>query len=157
MTAADVSSWHPRVRALYEYWLSIHPKEGGLPARRAFDPMAIPQLLPHVMLLGVSGRPPRFSYRVIGTRMVLALGGDFTGRWLDEVHAQQGQKPQFPAYERVALEAKPEWRRGPPHFASYIEKCTQMERVFLPLADNGKDVDMILTIAVFFDLHGREL
>lgn len=157
MVLDNIASWHPKVRTLYEHWLSIHPGGGHLPGRRQFDPMAVGHLLPHIMLLDVEGRPPRFRYRVVGTRMVDALGGDFTGRWLDEAHARSGGKPQFPAYARVVEEGAPEWRRGPPHFASYIDKCTGMERVFLPLASNGTDVDMILTIAVFFDRDGHEL
>ena len=157
MAVANVSSWHPKVRALYEHWLSIHPGGGQLPARSGFDPMAVPLLLPNIMLLDVVGRPPRFRYRVIGTRIVDALGGDLTGQWLDEAHARGGRKPVFPAYEKVVAEAAPQWRRGPPHFASYIDKCTGMERVFLPLASNGRDVDMILIVAVFFDREGHEL
>lgn len=157
MAVANVSSWHPKVRTLYEHWLSIHPGGGKLPGRREFDPMAVAPLLPHIMLLEVVGRPPRFRYRVIGTRMVDALGGDLTGQWLDEVHARGSRKPKFPAYEKVVEVREPQWRRGPPHFASYIDKCTGMERVFLPLASNGADVDMILTVAVFFDREGHEL
>lgn len=155
---ADTSSWHPKVRALYEHWASLRPSADALPGRRDFDPMAVARLLPHVMLIDVEGRPPRFRYRLVGTRMVEALGAELTGQWLDEAHSQGGRyTPQFPAYERVALEGQPEWRRGKPHFAGYIDKCTEMERVFLPLAANGRDVDMILAIAVFFNDAGEEL
>jgi hypothetical protein len=157
----NLSTWHPKVRELYEYWTKVHPPGRDLPARTDFDPMRVAHLLPHVMLLDVEGRPPRFRYRLIGTRMVDSLGGDLTGQWLDEAHARGAvvgsTGPQFPSYDRVAVEAVPEWRRGKPHFSSYIDKCTEMERVFLPLATNGKDVDMILTIAVFFDRAGNEL
>jgi len=157
MALPNLSSWNSKVRALYEHWLTIHPGGGKLPGRRDFDPMAVPYLLPHIMLLEVQGRPPRFRYRVIGTRMVDALGKDLTGQWLDEAHSQAGRKPEFPGYELVVAQREPQWRRGPPHFASYIDKCTGMERVFLPLASNGVDVDMILIIAVFFDREGHEL
>ena len=157
MAPPNLSSWNPKVRALYEHWLSVHPGGGKLPGRADFDPMAVPHLLPHIMLLEAQGRPPRFRYRVIGTRMVDALGSDLTGQWLDQAHMHAGRKPEFPGYELVVGKREPQWRRGPPHFASYIDKCTGMERVFLPLANNGVDVDMILIIAVFFDREGHEL
>lgn len=80
----DIQLWHPKVRALFEYWRSIHPGPGKLPGRAAFEPLAIVSLLPHIMLIDVVGQPPRFRYRLIGTRMVDALAGDFTGQWLDE-------------------------------------------------------------------------
>ncbi len=153
----NLSTWHPKVRELYEYWTKMHRAGRDLPARADFDPMRVAHLLPHVMLLDVEGCPPRFRYRLIGTRMVDSLGADLTGRWLDQAHAKGGTAPQFPSYARVAVEGVPEWRRGKPHFSSYIDKCTEMERVFLPLATNGKDVDMILTIAVFFDRARNEL
>jgi hypothetical protein len=153
----NLGSWHPKVRELYEYWANIRAGGNKLPGRADFDPMRVAHLLPHVMLLDVAGQPPRFRYRLIGTRMVDSLGGDLTGQWLDQAHAQGGKAPHFPAYEKVAIEGAHDWRRGKPHFSSYIDKCTEMERVFLPMAANGRDVDMILTIAVFFDRAGNEL
>ncbi len=156
-TPENIGSWHPKVRELYEYWLKLHPAPEQLPGRTAFDPMRVAHLLAHVMLLDVEGRPPRYRYRVVGTRMVDALGGDLTGQWLDKAHAHGDKPPRFPAYDKVVLDGMPQWRRGKPHFASYIDKCSEMERIFLPLAANGKEVDMILAIAVFFDRAGNEL
>lgn len=158
MTAETTAHWHPKIRAVHDYWRSIHPADGRLPARAAFDPLAVVSILPHVMLIDVEGRPPRFRYRLIGTRMVDALGSDFTGQWLDEVHRKPGGgTPQFPSYTAVALSGEPEWRRGPPHFASYIDRCKELERIFLPLAADGRTVDMILTTSVFFDPDGQEI
>jgi hypothetical protein len=158
MTAETTAYWHPKIRAVHEYWHSIHPGDGRLPGRAALDPLAIAPILPHVMLIDVDGRPPRFRYRLIGTRMVDALGGDFTGQWLDEAHLKPGSPaPQFPSYIAVAVTGQPEWRRGPPHFASYIDRCKELERLFLPLAADGRTVDMILTTTLFFDPAGREI
>ena len=150
--------WHPRVRQLYEYWLSLHPASGRLPGRAAFEPLAIPALLPHLTLIDVVGHPPRFRYRLIGTRMVDAFNGDFTGQWLDEVHRRpDGRSPVFPSYNAVAVERRADWRRGPPHFASFIDRCTELERVFVPLAADGETVDIIITINAFFDATGSEI
>src|SRR5262245_41246659 len=94
----DTRSWHPRVRRLFEYWRSIWPDSTALPGRGAFDPLAVAALLPHLILIDVIGRPPRFRYRLIGTRMVDALNGDLTGSWLDEAHARPGGGvPVFPS------------------------------------------------------------
>ena len=153
----SLARWHPKVRQLYDYWTSIHPASGRLPGRAHFDPMRVPRLLPHLVLVDVEGRPPRFRYRLIGTRMVEALGANFTGQWLDEAHASDDGSPKFPRYSGVVTSGVPDWRRGKPLFASYIEKCTELERLFLPLAANGADIDMILTVTVFFDVDGREL
>jgi hypothetical protein len=158
IAALDTQLWHPKVRALFEYWRSIAPGPGQLPGRAALDPLAIAPLLPNVMLIDVVGQPPRFRYRLIGTRMVDALGRDLTGQWLDEAHRRpDGSQPVFPSYMRVATEGLHDWRRGAPHFAGYIDRCRELERVFLPLAADGRNVDMILAINVFFDVVGEEI
>jgi len=158
MSAQTMAHWHPKIRAVHDYWLSIRPVDGGLPGRAAFDPLRIVPILPHVMLLDVEGRPPRFRYRLIGTRMVDALGSDLTGKWLHQAHAKpEAPAPQFPSYTAVAVNGGPEWRRGAPHFASYIDRCKELERIFLPLAADGGTVDMILTASLFFDAEGREI
>lgn len=158
MVGPDTQRWNAKVRTLFEYWRSIHPAPDRLPGRAAFDPLAVHELLPRIMLLDVVGTPPRFRYRLIGTRMVDALGADFTGRWLDEAHWRpDGTPPVFPSYERVATEGVHDWRRGAPHFAGYIDRCAELERVFLPLAADGSAVDMILAINVFFDAEGEEI
>lgn len=154
----DTRLWHPRVRQLFDYWCSLQTAPGRLPGRAAFEPLAIPALLPHLTLIDVVGRPPRFRYRLIGTRMVDALNGDFTGRWLDEVHRRpDGSPPVFPSYNAIVVERRADWRRGAPHFASFIDRCTELERVFLPLAADGETVDIIITINAFFDANGNEI
>ena len=153
----DVSTWHPKIREFHQYWLLITPSGKKLPARADFDPMALPHLLPNLILLDVVGRPPRFRYRVVGTRMVESLGADLTGRWMDEAHARDGKPPALPVVTKVALEGVLNWRRGPPLFANYIDKCTGLERLFLPLSTNGTDIDMLFWITVFFDAEGKEL
>ena len=49
-------TWHPTIRALYDYWVSVHPP-GGLPGRQHIDPIAIPRLLPHLFMVDVSRDP----------------------------------------------------------------------------------------------------
>lgn len=154
----DTRRWHPKVHGLFEYWHSIRPDSASLPGRAHFEPLAIPALLPRLILLDVVGRPARFRYRLIGTRMVDALADDFTGRWLDEAHAKPGgDTPVFPSYEQVVRDGRFDWRRGAPHFAGYIDRCTELERIFLPLAADGRTVDMILVTYAFFDATGKEI
>src|SRR5437764_15141316 len=72
-----------RLQQLYAYWRD-KAGERSLPARADLDPIEIPLLLPHVMLVDVlpSGR---YRYRLIGTENARAHGINATGRHLDEV------------------------------------------------------------------------
>jgi hypothetical protein len=78
-------TWHPTIRTLYDYWISIHPPT-ELPGRQHIDPTAIPRLLRHLFLLDVSCDPLRFKCRLAGTEFSRLIGRDLTGRYIDEVH-----------------------------------------------------------------------
>jgi hypothetical protein len=67
-----------RCRVFARYWLSL-PRLDGLPPRSAFDPLAIPKLLPHIVLHDLR-QPGRSIMRLVGTRMVDRFGFDPTGR-----------------------------------------------------------------------------
>lgn len=154
----DAGGWSPRIRALYDHWRRIHPAPGRLPGRRHFDPMALPKLLPNIWMLDVLREPLRFRYRLVGTYMVTALGRDFTGAWFHEVHPDFGpDHPTYDDYRRLAKEGAVLWRRGRPIFALHIERCAALERIILPLADDGTTVDMGLAMTVHYRSDGTEV
>lgn len=73
---------------LYRVWQSLRNGE-RIPHRRDFDPIAHVSLLPDIFMIEVSEDiPPRFRYRLIGTRIANTLGRDVTGAWLDELYGQ---------------------------------------------------------------------
>lgn len=142
---------HPKVKALVDYWLSIHP-ESGLPGRQHFDPRDIPSLLSNVWLIDVVRSPLRFRFRLFGTRIVDYAGEDNTGKWVDE------KWPDFDAevFETVIETKQPSWSRGPSGFRPEKDYY-ELERVRLPLARDGEAVDMIVALTVFFDRDGKEI
>lgn len=75
---------HPMVRSIVEYWLRIAPGE-ALPGRQHLDPIDIWGLIANVWMVDVCGSPPRFRYRVAGTKIVEYIGRDPTGMSMDEV------------------------------------------------------------------------
>jgi hypothetical protein len=140
-------TWHSTIRALYDYWLSIRPP-AGLPGRQHVDPTAIPRLLSHLFMVDVSRDPLRFRYRLVGTEFAILIGQDLTGRYLDEVH------PGFHSlvlrqYTAVAELGRPAYRKGPIMYARSDKQYLGMERLILPLARNGVDVDIILGVVVY--------
>ena len=72
-----------RLQDALDYW---RLKSAGkpMPRRSDIDPLDIPKLLPHVMV--VEALPSgRYRYRLIGTENADAQGVYATGRYLDEV------------------------------------------------------------------------
>ncbi len=136
-----------RLTNLYRYWLSIRPSAGVLPGRRHLSPLDIPPLLPWVWLTEVQRPGLRFRYRLIGTVHVEAFGSDTTGRWYDDVHPAFRESTAYLQFVAVAEDRKVAFYRGPPVYVSDASWKT-IERLILPLAQNGRNVDMLLGITV---------
>jgi hypothetical protein len=150
---------HPLIRRAHEYWLNIHPPEGGLPGRARLDPTAVPSLLPHVWLVDVQHMPLRFRYRLLGTaiRRVTQRGEQVVGRWIDEIDPDFAPgHPRFGAFAEVAEHGRPGYRKGLPVFPPGLEHLA-IERIFLPLASNGQQVDMLFCLSLFLTQNGQLL
>lgn len=144
----------PRVRAFHDHWKRLAPEPGLLPARRHFDPSAIPELLPNVWMLDIVGDPPRFRYRLLGTALDTGPLAGSTGRFMDEVSPDFPTNPTFPDYLAVTKGAI-SWRRGAPAFR-FMEIWRVIERLMLPLAEDGKTPDMMLNFTVVIERAPRQ-
>ena len=151
-TSALPAAGDPRLAQLYRYWLSITPRGGGLPGRQHFDPLDIPSLLPWLWLVDVWRAPLRFRYRLLGTEHVRVMERDMTGQWIDEAHAGFTGSDTYPQFVAAAERAAIGYRKGEPPF-HVAKDHLEMERLLLPLAADGKAVDMLLAITVY---HRRE-
>ena len=134
---------HDKIRQIVGYWTAIHPLF-GIPGRQHFDPLEIPSLLPNIRLLDVVGSLPRFRVRLMGTQVREFMGEEQTGRWLDEVFPNLHGSVTHAELVKTVTIKKPRWRRGKPALA-IDRNFLDMERVYLPFARNGRNVDMILT------------
>jgi len=134
----------PKIRALFEYWQSIHP-EAGLPGRQHLDPLDIPQLLPNIWMIDVTRDPLRFRFRLIGTEIVKFVGRDVTGLWLDEFFEGYETSEASHAHRNCALTGVPSYRKGSVLFNPGQARF-EAERLYLPLAQDGKEVDILLVM-----------
>ncbi|MGH6977478.1 MAG: PAS domain-containing protein [Stellaceae bacterium] len=144
---ADLPPCDKPIGALYRYWQSIRPSPDRLPGRRNFHPTDVPRLLQWIWLVDVQHKPLRFKYRLVGTAHVDAAGSNPTGRWYDEVHPRFRSSSAYPQFVAVAEQAQVAFYRGPPAYVIDYEQKT-IERLILPMAQNGRDVDMLLAITV---------
>jgi hypothetical protein len=130
-----------RIHRLHAYW---RDKAGtGMPSRAEFDPVDVRDLLPNLMMVDMVGQPPRFRYRLVGTRVAQYTGFDFTGRDLDEM-VFQGRDFMDECYGRLLSERRPifghyAWLVRSRHFG----RC---EVALFPLSDDGKRVDRCISI-----------
>lgn len=149
---------HPAIIELLGYWRAIRPASGLLPGRQHLDPVNIPHLLPDLWLIDVVQKEGRlrFRYRLQGTRLVHMIGHSWRGRWFDDVNRDFAGSVTERSFERCVADGQPDWRRGRPNL-KHSEHFAELERLFLPLARDGVNPDMLLAMTVFYDLDGMPI
>ena len=137
-----------KVAQLHRYWRSIRPTGLLMPGRQHFDPADVPSLLPTVRLYDVHRDPWRFRYRLVGTELVRILGRDPTGSWFDPNLAKANGNSSHDNLVYVAEGRGISYRRGFPLHSLPDKNHLCSERILLPLARNGSDVDIVLGFTV---------
>lgn len=126
---------------MFAYWASLR-RGASLPARGDLHPANMKRLLPTVSLIDVVGQPRDYRLRLAGTGLYGVYGREITGRMLSDVYNTAAVDYWRKELDKVVDERRPgvgvhslAWR-GAPHMSILWLR--------LPLASNGKDVDMIL-------------
>lgn len=126
---------------MFAYWASLR-RGARLPARVDLQPSGIKRLLPTVSLIDVSSNPRDYRLRLAGTALYGVYGREITGKDLGEVYNTAAADYWRKELDKVVDERRPgvgvhslAWK-GAPHMSILWLR--------LPLASNGKDVDMIL-------------
>lgn len=134
----------PEFQFLFRYWRSKHEGD-ALPPRAAIQPAEFPKLLPRIYLVDVLREDPpplKFRFRLCGSEHFLINGKEITGMELAEAMAPQYVDAIRAVYSYVAESGRPHVARS---FAA-IEGRQHVvyDRLLLPLASDGRTVDMML-------------
>ena len=138
----------PRVTALHAHWRSIRPAGARMPGRQHFDPAALAKLLPMIRLYDVFRAPWRFRYRLMGSELVRILGRDMTGRWFDAGTPGSRARHSFEDLVFVGGGLGLSYHRGFSIFSAVDKDHLTSERIMLPLARDGANVDIVLALSV---------
>jgi hypothetical protein len=143
MTGLSLSIADPLLRRLYEYWLE---KKGDrvAPSRGDISPADIVEILPLIYLIEIVGE--RLRVRLAGTSIAAEMGGNITGKYLDELGLAEAQAAVIAEYQKSARAIVPvasTWK-----YAKVDGRELDYERVILPLSADGKTVNMFLCGAV---------
>jgi hypothetical protein len=144
-----------KIVAIYDYWRRIAPGPGMLPGRRHMDPLDIPKLLPYVWLVDVVGTPRRFRARLMGTALQRSGTPLRPGVYVDDPIAPELKEKVLSDFRFAAETRQPVWFRGAAN-APHVSEIYELERIFLPLAADGTNVDMLLNLSVLYVSSGQE-
>jgi hypothetical protein len=126
---------------LYDYWRA---KRGGrfAPSRADIDPVEIPRLLPHLMLVDVVDGGARFRYRLAGTEIESRFGCSMVGRYIDEMMRGRYSDYLHDLYRELLASRRPLYSESA--YASDDSAPLQARRLMLPLSADGSVIDMVL-------------
>jgi hypothetical protein len=134
----------------YSYWRS-KVVDGQLPRRSDINPVDIPRLMPHAVMLDVKREPEfDFRYRLIGTYVSEHLFTDHTGSWFSEIEHQKPPSEIWGNCRHVVETGKPSLPATP--YVGPHKGYRKVEDVFLPLAEDGSTVDTLLVFICFTSL-----
>lgn len=146
----------PWIRTLYDYWRQCHPAAGGLPGRQHIDPLAFAGFWPWVWMADIVGTPARFRFRLLGSEHVRLMKGEYTGLWIDTV-LPPALCPTIHAGLDQAAGGTPAYSCSPSYVrydrGAALHVAEQLaERLYLPLAQDGRGPDMVLALTI---VHAR--
>lgn len=135
-----------RLRDLYRYWDELRG-ERFAPAYAEVDPVAIPKLLPHLLVAEVETGPGgrRYRFRLCGTEVEANFGCAMGGRTVDELARGAYRKYMEGLYARLVDTGSALYS-----VSAYHDRSLQTKRLMLPLSSDGRSVDMVLSAQVFF-------
>ena len=138
----------PLLRRFVEYWRSMRAG-AAYPSREAIDPLDFRYVLGDVVLVDArrtpagSAHPWNFRYRLIGANIVERDGYDLTNKTIDDL-----PEPQY--RERIRSTWLDVCETGAPvYYAREMfldERPRRYEVVVMPLASNGHDIDMLISV-----------
>jgi hypothetical protein len=136
---------------IFAYWASRR-ESGRLPGRASIHPEHFKRHLPTISLIDVLVEPRDYRLRLAGTGLYSVYGREITGQTLDKVYNSAATE-----YWRAELDKVVDQRRpgvGVHNFAWRGAGHLSVLWLRLPLARNGRDVDMILGYDAVLGVQG---
>lgn len=127
------------LRALYDYYLDL-AKGRFPPCRQSFKPADVVPVLPWLVIYDVEDEPRRYKIRLQGTGISEAVGGDGTGRYLDEF---PGMTESMQRLDQLVLLGRPYFVRDLPMPWS-VRDYKRHHLLALPFSSDGSTVDTIM-------------
>ena len=139
---------------LFAYWASR--RQGALlPARCNIHPAHVKRHLPTISLIDVVGAPRDYRLRLAGTGLYSVYGREITGQTLAEVYNAASAEYWRIELDKIVEQARP--GVGVHNFAWRGASHMSILWLRLPLASNGRDVDMILGYDALLGVQGEHL
>lgn len=137
-----------RLAEIERFWRQKAEANGGLPTASDFAFEALRPWIGFVSLVDVEGEPPRFRWRLVGSRIAEFMGRDVSGRRFDEIYEGSVLEDYNRHYATAVVRRAPVWFRGDLEFVD--REFFHFNSVHLPLANAAGEVHR-LALSLEFD------
>jgi hypothetical protein len=107
-------------------------------------------------LLDVVDDPRRFRVRLVGTALILTGTPARTGDFMADFMPPDRREASLADLEQVVQSREPWWYRGPV-ILRHDTFVQEVERLVLPLAADGRTVDMLLCMSIILRAENGRL
>ena len=129
---------------MYRYWRE-KSRDGRLPRRADIDPVEIPRLLSHLILVDVTDDARRYVYRLVSTKEVEMRGRDPTGQSVFDGFFGPSIEDVLFWYDSTVNSRAPQYDDRP--YVSSNGRWVSDATLFLPLSDDGGRINRVLVLA----------
>lgn len=137
------------LQRLYRDWMERRG-DREFPARSDFDPYTLKYALGNLALIDVLHDPLRFRFRLHPTNMVVRLGVDLTGKFIDEMADQRHVLLAKEHFTEVIETRQPVVRNH--HAIKTDHRVWNCEILNLPLSSDGASVDMLMGCVIWDEI-----
>ncbi|MCC6920014.1 MAG: PAS domain-containing protein [Alphaproteobacteria bacterium] len=143
---------HPHLKRVYGAWQEALAREGRpLPRAGALGPVQLKQVLPDVHVYDVRPDHPRFTFRLIGTRMVDYLGSNLSGTAIADLPMSKLREVLMEILGTVDSRAAPVHIKALHAVALPNGDQRSLESLWLPFGDDGI-VSRVIAVSLLGDL-----
>lgn len=138
---------NPQIVRVLETWKAASAGRSFPPAG-ALGPGELKSVLPDVHIYTVSPEAPRYSVRLIGTRMTEYIGRNLSGRPVDEIQPENLRRAISGLLG--AVETARTWLHlmAPRAIALPNGEHKALESIWLPCADDGETINRVIAVSL---------
>lgn len=132
------------VLSFHDLWISLR-EPTRLPPRSAFELEMLRPWFGNIQIVDLIDGGRDVYHRLIGTKIVDAVGRDLTGKLVSACEYEIGTEAMLARYRATAEKGEPVFRKGRTVWAP-DKSWRNFELVTAPLSENGKTVDQLITV-----------
>lgn len=142
---------HPEIVRMLALW---HKAAGMLayPSKLAFGPTQLRSMLPWVHVYAIAPAAPRFTIRLVGTRMTDFIGRNLSGRSVDDVPIPALRRLAIAMLKAVEGARAPIHAKAPRAVAFPNGDHLSAETIWLPGSEDGTRIDRVVAVSVMGDM-----